>query len=102
MPALTTGKKITLKTLEKHLNSANGVPIPKTGNLKKITSTALARVYDMHLKGEVKFKTDTQDRIKAYAKDYIPQRGRPRKDPIESEVIEVEAIEVEAVETDGE
>lgn len=97
MPALTTGKKITLKTLEKHLNSANGVPIPKTGNLKKITNNALARVYEMHLKGEVKYKTDTQDRIKAYAKDYIPKRGRPQLP--ENEVTEVESETAEVIES---
>ena len=96
MPKLTTGKKITLKTLDKHLNSAQGVPIPKTGNLKKITGTALAKVYEMHLKGEVKYKTDTQERIKAYAKDYIPKRGRPRNPENEVEAVEAEPVEATA------
>lgn len=97
MPTLTTGKKITLKTLEKDLRTAQGVPIPKTGNLKGITRNALKRVYEMHLDGEIKFKTDTQDRLKAYAKDYVPKRGRPAKE--QPEVIEAE-VEAETVETD--
>ena len=80
MPKLSTGTKITLANVEKRLSTAAGVPIPKTGNLKGITKTALQRVYDMHLAGDVKFKTDTQDRLKAYAKDYVPVRGRPRKE----------------------
>lgn len=92
MPKLTTGKKITLKTLEKHLRTAQGVPIPKTGNLKGITKTALQKVYEMHLNGEVKYKTDTQDRLKAYAKDYVPKRGRPRKD--EGETVEANEAEI--------
>lgn len=92
MPNLSTGKKVTLANLEKHLNSAQGVPIPKTGNLKGITKTALAEVYERHLKGDIKYKTDTQDRLKAYAKDYVPVRGRPRtrKEAVETEVATAE------------
>ena len=97
MPKLTTGKKITLKTLEKHLRTAQGVPIPKTGNLKGITRNALKRIYEMHLDGEIKFKTDTQERLKAYAKDYVPKRGRPRKEEVEAEA---ESVEVETADSE--
>lgn len=80
---MSTGTKVTVRNLDERLKQ--GVAIPKMGNLKGISKGALAEIYDRHLKGEVVFKVDTQDRVLAYPKGFTPKRGRPRKEPVEAE-----------------
>lgn len=106
MPKVTTNSKITLKNLNDYLNASDGVPIPRMGNLKGITRTALARVFEMHLNQEIKFKIDSQKRIRAYSKDYIPKVGRPSKQekvkPLKEKapiVATVESVETNQPET---
>lgn len=78
MPNVTKSTKITKHNLKARLEK--GIQLPRMGNLKTISQGALEALMLAYAAGDVKLKVDTQKRITAWPKDYVPKVGRPRKE----------------------
>lgn len=78
MPNVTKSVKITKRNLKERLEK--GIQLPRMGNLKTISQGAFEELMIQYARGEVKLKVDSQKRITAWPKDYVPKVGRPRKD----------------------
>ena len=78
MPNVTKSTKVTKRNLTDRLEK--GIQIPRMANLKTISQGAFEELMLMYARGEVKLKVDTQKRVTAWPKDYVPKVGRPRKD----------------------
>ena len=78
MPTIPEKPHINIFNLDYYLYGA-GVPLSRMGNNHLVTDGALKAVLNLYQIGKVKFKVDSQKRLKAYASDFIPKVGRPKK-----------------------